>query len=151
MILRSASLGSLGPLFGEATQGSQREGCLGGWRCKGPCDEFDRRRLGGTASKLISRMLSRMDGIRWLLRGTWACGTGGSRGERKHLITPAAPARGWWISTVVTCPILFCSICFLPAIYCRCVRPVWGLLLFGFRQRAPRNAFPCVCIPHSII
>ena len=42
----SANLGSLGPLFGKASLGSQSELCLGGWWCKGPSDEVDRRRLG---------------------------------------------------------------------------------------------------------
>ena len=51
----SANLGSPGPLTGEVTQGSQSESCLGGWRCKGPSEEVDRRRLGWTASGKISR------------------------------------------------------------------------------------------------
>ena len=77
----SANLGSPGPLSGKATQGSRSESCLGGWRCKGPSEEVDRRRLGWTASRKISRpsersratakdgswshseLLSRMDGI----------------------------------------------------------------------------------------
>ena len=77
----SANLDSPGPLSGKATQGSQSESCLGGWRCKGPSEEVDRRRLGWTASSKISRpsgrsrakakngsgshseLLSRMDGI----------------------------------------------------------------------------------------
>ena len=42
----SASLGSPGPLSGKATQGSHSESCLSGWRCKGPSEEVDRRRLG---------------------------------------------------------------------------------------------------------
>ena len=103
----SAKLGSPGPSFGKATQGSQSESCLSGWRCKGPSEEVDRRRLGWTASRKTSRpsgrfrakakdgtgsqseLLSRMDGVvRLLLQITWACGTGGSRGERKHSITP---------------------------------------------------------------
>ena len=77
----SASLGSPGPLSDKATQGFQSESCLGGWRCKGPSEEVDRRRRGWTASRKISRpsgrsrakakhgsgshleTLSRMDGI----------------------------------------------------------------------------------------
>ena len=102
----SANLGSPGPLYGKATQGFQSESCLGGWRCKDPSEEVDRRRRGWTASRKISRpsgrsrakakdgsgshseLLSRMDGIGWLLRRTWASGTGGSRGERKHSTAP---------------------------------------------------------------
>ena len=49
------NLGSPGPLSGKATQGSQSESCLGGWRCKRPSEEVDRRRLGWTASRKISR------------------------------------------------------------------------------------------------
>ena len=36
----STNLGSSGPLSGKATQGSQSESCLGGWRCKGPSEEI---------------------------------------------------------------------------------------------------------------
>ena len=43
----SANLGSPGPLSGKATQGFQSESCLGGWRCKSPSEEVDRRRRGG--------------------------------------------------------------------------------------------------------
>ena len=35
-----------------------------------------------------SELLSRRNGIGWLLRRTWASGTGGSRGERKHSTAP---------------------------------------------------------------
>ena len=102
----SCNLGSPEPLSGKATQGSQSESCLGGWRCNGPSEEVGRRRLGWTASRKIlrpsgrsrakakdgsglhSELLSRMDGIGRLIRRTWACGTGESRKERKHLITP---------------------------------------------------------------
>ena len=49
------NLGSPGPLFGKATQGSQSESCLGGWWCKGPSEEMDRRRLGWTTSRKTSR------------------------------------------------------------------------------------------------
>ena len=91
---------SLGP------QGCQSESCLGGWRCKDPSEEVDRRRRGWTAYRKISRpsarsrarakdgsgshseLLSRMDGTGWLLRRTWTSGTGGSRGERKHSTAP---------------------------------------------------------------
>ena len=77
----SANLGSPGPLYDKATQGFQSESCLGGWRCKDPSEEVDRRRRGWTASIKISRpsgrsrakvkdgsgshskLLSRMDGI----------------------------------------------------------------------------------------
>ena len=77
----STNLGSLGPLYGKATQSFQSESCLGGWRCKDPSEEVDRRRRGWTASRKISRpsgrsrarakdgsgshseLLSRMDGI----------------------------------------------------------------------------------------
>ena len=77
----SANLGSPGPLYGKATQGFQSESYLGGWRCKDPSEEVDRRRRGWTASRKISRpsgrsrakvkdgsgshseLLSRMDGI----------------------------------------------------------------------------------------
>ena len=51
----SANLGSPGPLSGNVTQGFQSESCLGGWRCKGPSKEVDRRRRGWTASRNISR------------------------------------------------------------------------------------------------
>ena len=79
--IRSANLGSPGPLSDKATQGFQSESCLGGWRCKGPSEEVDRRRRGWTASRKIPRLsgrsrakakdgsgshselLSRMDGI----------------------------------------------------------------------------------------
>ena len=78
----SANLDSPVPLSGKATQGYQSRSCLGGWRCKGPSEEVDRRRLGWTASRKKSRpsgrscvkakdgsgshseLLSRMDGIR---------------------------------------------------------------------------------------
>ena len=53
--LGSANLGSPRPLFGKAAQGSQSESCLGGWRCKGPSKEVDRRRLGWTTSRITSR------------------------------------------------------------------------------------------------
>ena len=55
----SANLGSPGPLYGKATQSSQSESCLGGWRCKDPSEEVDRRRRGWTASRKISRPLAR--------------------------------------------------------------------------------------------
>ena len=51
----SANLGSPGPLSDKATQSFQSESCLGGWRCKGPSEEVDRRRRGWTASRKISR------------------------------------------------------------------------------------------------
>ena len=53
--VRKGQLGFAGPLSGKATQGSQSESCLGGWRCKGPSEEVDRRRLGWTTSRKISR------------------------------------------------------------------------------------------------
>ena len=102
----SANLGSPRPLSGKATQGSQSESCLGGWRCKGSTEEVSRQRLGWTASRTISRpsgrsramtkdgsgshseLLSRIDGVGCLLRRTWASGTGGLRGEREHSIAP---------------------------------------------------------------
>ena len=74
----SANLGSPGPLYDKATQGFQSESCLGGWRCKDPSEEVDRRRSGWIASRKISKvgrakakdgsgshseLLSRMDGI----------------------------------------------------------------------------------------
>ena len=77
----SANLGSPGPLYDKATQGFQSESCLGGWRCKDPSEEVDRRRRGWTASRKVlrpsgrsrakakegsgshSELLSRMDGI----------------------------------------------------------------------------------------
>ena len=49
----SANLGSPEPLSDKATQGFQSESCLGGWRCKGPSEEVDRRRRGWTASRKI--------------------------------------------------------------------------------------------------
>ena len=55
----SVNLGSPGPLFGEATQGSQSESYWGGWRCKGPSEEVGRRRLGGTAYRKTSRFSGR--------------------------------------------------------------------------------------------
>ena len=101
--LGSANLGSPGTLFGKAAQGSQRESCLGGWRCKGPREEVDRRRLGWTASrktleafgavphdgkgrKLVAFGVVVKDGRDWMTAGrTWACGTGGSRGGAEIL------------------------------------------------------------------
>ena len=77
----SANLGLPGPLSGKAPHGVQSESFLGGWRCKDPSEEVDRRRRGWTASRNISRpsgrsrtktkdgsglhseLLSRMDGI----------------------------------------------------------------------------------------
>ena len=53
--LGSANLVSPVPLFDKATQGSQSESCLGGWRCKRLSKEVDRRWLGGTASRKTSR------------------------------------------------------------------------------------------------
>ena len=154
---RSANLGSPGPLSGKAAKGSQSESCLGGWRCKGPSEEVDRRRLTWTASGKISRpsgrsrakakdgsgshseLLSRMDGIEWLLRRTWACGTGGLREERKHSIAPGdartfanltcgASARLVNLNSDYVCDfVLFClvavvSMWLLPAIHRRGVR-----------------------------
>ena len=103
----SANLGSPGPLYGKATQGSQSESCLGGWRCKDPSEEADRRRRGWTASRKKSRGLrggptqrqrTEVGRIRSCCQG-WtglddcceehgASGTGGSRGERKHSTAP---------------------------------------------------------------
>ena len=96
---------------------------------------MDRRRLGWTAFRKISRLsgrsrakakngsgsrselLARIGGIGWLLRRTWACGTGGSRGERKHSIAPGdartfanptCSASARLVNfTVITCAILF--------------------------------------------
>ena len=112
------NLGSPGPLFSTATQGSQSIYCLNDWRCKGPIDGVDRRRLRGTAYRKTSRpsersraeakdangsyseLLSRMDEIGLLLlRRTWACGAGGPRWGRKHLITPDDA----WTSANPTC------------------------------------------------
>ena len=55
----SANLGSPGPLYDKATQGCQSESCLGGWRCKDPSEEVDRRRRGWTAYRKISRPSAR--------------------------------------------------------------------------------------------
>ena len=145
----SANLGSPGPLYVKATQGFQSESCLGGWRCKDPSEEVDRRRRGWTASRKISRpsgrsrakakdgsgshskLLSRMDGIGWLLRRTWACGTGGSREERKHSKAPGdartfvnptcnASARLVKLYSNYVCDfVLFC----LVAVVSRCFSP----------------------------
>ena len=49
----SVNLGSPRLLFGKVALGSQSESCLGGWRCKSPSEEVDRRRLGGTAYNKI--------------------------------------------------------------------------------------------------
>ena len=54
-----SNLGSPGPLYDKATQGCQSESCLGGWRCKDPSEEVDRRRRGWTASRKISRPSAR--------------------------------------------------------------------------------------------
>ena len=116
--------------------------------------QVGQRRLGGTASTktsrpsgrsrakakdgngLHSKVLSRMDGIGSLLRRTWACGTGGSRRERKPSITPGdartstdltcgASARQVDLCISYVCNfVLFCFfaivfICFLPVIYIR--------------------------------
>ena len=51
----SANLGSPGPLFDNATQGSPSESRLGDWRSKGPREEAVRRRLGGTTTRKTSR------------------------------------------------------------------------------------------------
>ena len=51
--------GFAGPLSGKATQASQNESCLSGWRCTGPSEEVDRRRLRWTASRTLSRSLGR--------------------------------------------------------------------------------------------
>ena len=77
----SANLGSPGPLSDKASQGFQSKSCLGGWWCKGPSEEVDRRRRGWTVSRKIlrpsgrsctkatdgsgshSELLPRMDGI----------------------------------------------------------------------------------------
>ena len=149
-------MGSPGPLYGKATQGFQSESCLGGWRCKDPSEEADRRRRGWTASRKISRpsgrsrakakdgsgshseLLSRMDGIGRLLRRTWASGTGGSRGERKHSTAPGdartsvnpmcnASARLVKLYSNHVCDfcfVLFCSVLFcLVAVVSRCFSP----------------------------
>ena len=77
-----------------------------------------------------------MNGIGRLLQKKWACGTGASRGERKHSITPVdagtfanptcgASARLADLYSSNMCDVvLFCiiavdSICFLIAIYQR--------------------------------
>ena len=104
--IRKRQLGFAGALVRQGEQGFQSKSCLGGWRCKGPSEEVDRRRRGWTASRKIlrpsgrsctkakdgsgshSELLPRMDGIGRLLRRTWASGTGGSRGERKHSTAP---------------------------------------------------------------
>ena len=48
----------LGFLYDKATQGCQSS-CLGGWRCKDPSEEVDRRRRGWTAYRKISRPSAR--------------------------------------------------------------------------------------------
>ena len=124
------------------------------WWYKVPSEEVKRRRLGWTASGKTSRplgrsgskandssgshseLLSRMDGIARLLRRTWACSTGGSRGERKHSIAPGASARlvdfysNYLLDFVLVC--LFALVCtrFLPALYQRSVR--YGAFLRRF-------------------
>ena len=116
-ICKRVNLGSPGPLFSTATQGSQSISCLSGWRCKGPSDGVGRRRLRGSAYRNTMRpsersraeakdangshseLLSRKDEIGLLLRRTLACGTGGSRWGRKHLITPDDA----WTSANPTC------------------------------------------------
>ena len=153
----SANLGSPGPLSGKVAQGFQSESRLGGWRCKHPSEEVDRRRRGWTASRKISRpsgrsrvkakdgsgshsgLLSRMDGIGGLLRRTWASGTGGSRGKRKHSTAPgdarsfvnptcSASSRlvklysNYLCDFVLFCLVAVVSTCFLPVIYRRGVR-----------------------------
>ena len=66
-------LGSPGPLFSKATQGSQIESCLGGWWCKCPGEEVDRRRLGRTASRKTSKPSGRSrdkgEGRKWVAFG----------------------------------------------------------------------------------
>ena len=47
----SINLGSSGPLFCKAMEGSQSGSCLGGLRCKGSSEEINWRCLGGTASR----------------------------------------------------------------------------------------------------
>ena len=55
----NVNLGLPRPLFGETNQGSQCEICSGGWWCKGPSKEVDRRRLGEAAPRQISRLSGR--------------------------------------------------------------------------------------------
>ena len=64
----SVKLGSPGPLFVKAAQGSKSEPCLGGWRCSSPREEVDRRRLQGTASRKPLRPSgqSRAKGRKWV-------------------------------------------------------------------------------------
>ena len=156
-IIRKRQLGFAGALVRQGDSRLSKRVILGGWRYKGPSEEVDRRRHGWTASRKISRpsgrsraktedgsgshleLLSRMDGIGWLLRRTWASGTGGSRGERKHSTAPgdarafvnptcSASARLVKLYSNYVCDfVLFCLVavvsrCFLPVIYCRGVR-----------------------------
>ena len=43
----------------KKNQNAQSESCLGGWRCKDPSEEVDRRRRGWTAYRKISRPSAR--------------------------------------------------------------------------------------------
>ena len=105
-----------------------------------------------------------------------SCGTGGSRGERKHSIAPgdartfanptcSTSARLVNLYSNYVCDfVLFCLVavvfmCFLPAIYRRgvygaysCFSFLFSLFsfLFFFRQLTPRDAPPCVCLPLSL-
>ena len=91
----------------------------------------------GSGSHL--ELLSRMDRIEWLLRRTWASGTVGSRGERKHSTAPgdaltfvnptcSASARlvklysNYLCDFVLFCLVTVISRCFLAVIYRRGVR-----------------------------
>ena len=79
--IRKRQLGFAGALVRQGDSRLSSESCLGGWRCKDPSEEVDRRRRGWTASRKIlrpsarsrarakdgsgshSELLSRMDGI----------------------------------------------------------------------------------------
>ena len=59
----------------------------------GDCLQNDLKAIGavrriGIGRKWVAFEVVVKDGLYWLLQGTWACDTEGSRRERKHSITP---------------------------------------------------------------
>ena len=96
-----------------------------------------------------------MDGIGRLLRRTWASGTGGSRGERKHSIAPgdartfvnpacSASARLVKLYSNYVCDFVLC--CF-AAVVCRCFLAL--IYRRGVRY-STRDSPSCIYLPLSL-
>ena len=105
---RSVNLGSPGPLFGKTTRkalnanhvwvgGSTR--AQASWSTSDVLREFPSEKSRGLRGdpaqkqraemgRIIIGVVVKVNGIGRLLHRTWACDTGGSKRERKHLITP---------------------------------------------------------------